>query len=252
MANPAVLWTLLLATACQAPPGKAFDPKDPRAVAAHVIGNTRGQKAYETLFKATLSPPKGDRIEYNGRCVWVAPGVLYAHYKASGGDEKNIVRVGKEVWVYHGIVGWVPAEEMGMPGAGRGIQNPDDVLTLLAAHLGEVTFTGADAVTIAFTGEDIEKLMKEQAQKGSFDWKDSRASVVLTWDAEHRLKKFSAAASLKSSDPNVPGTVDYAAEVEAAGYNGATDLKFQDEAKKDVPLDAPIKKAIETRMKEKN
>lgn len=251
MTNSAVLWAFLLAAACQAPPEKALDPKDPRSVAAHVIRNTRTQKAYETSFKATLSPPKGDRIDYKGRCVWVAPGILYAYYKATGGDENNIVRVGKEVWIHHDIEGWFSAEEMGKPGAGRGIQNPDDVLAVLEAHLGEVKFTGADSVTISFAGEDIEKVMKEQAQKGSFDWKESRASVVLTWDAEHRLKKFSSTASLKSSDPNVAGTVDYAAEVEATGYNGATEMKFLDVAKKAVPLDDKIKKAIETLMKEK-
>ena len=251
MENSAVLCAFLVAAACQAPPEKPFDPKDPRSVAEHVIRTTRGQKAYESTFQATLSPPKGDRIEYKGRCVWVAPGILYASYKATGGDENNIMRVGKDVWVHHAFGGWVSPEEMGKPGAGRGIQNPDDVLRVLESNLGAVKFSGADTAVITFAGEDIEKLMKDQAQKGSFDWKDSKASVVLAWDAEHRLKKFSATASLKSSDPNVPGAVDYSAEVEATGYNGATDMKFQDESKKDVPLDAPIKKAIETLMKEK-
>ena len=77
--------------------------------------------ALSSKFKARLTPPQGDALDYNGQCVWVSPGVLYIHYTASGGDEKNIVRVGNQVWVYHPLVGWVTSDEAGMPGAGRGV-----------------------------------------------------------------------------------------------------------------------------------
>src|SRR5436190_23566072 len=85
-------------------PAKDLDPNDPKSVAEYAAFNTRTQKSYETRFKARLTPPQGDALDYTGQCVWVAPGVLFIHYTASGGDEKNIVRVGKDVWVHHALV----------------------------------------------------------------------------------------------------------------------------------------------------
>ena len=240
--------------ACQGAPDKPpkdLDPKDPKSVAEHAAYNTRTQKSYETRFKARLTPPQGDSIDYAGQCVWVAPGVLYIHYTASGGDEKNIVRVGGQVWVYHPLVGWVTSDEAGMPGAGRGIQNPDEVLGVVARHAGAAKLREAGLVDMSFSGDDIEKIMREQSQQGAFEWKQSAAAVELHADADHRLKKFSCQATLKPSDPNVKGVVKYSAEVEAVGYNGATQLKFLDEKKQEIKLSNEIRKAIETHVKEK-
>src|SRR5437773_7897591 len=124
------LFSLLL-LACQgdppAKPAKDLDPKDARSVLDYAAFNTRTQKSYETRFKARLTTT-GAPLDYEGQCVWVYPGVLFVHYTASGGDEKMIVRAGdKFVWVWSALAGWVTADEIGMPGAGRGIQNPDEV-----------------------------------------------------------------------------------------------------------------------------
>src|SRR4029077_5871698 len=87
----------LVLLACQADgpakPAKALDPKDPRSVLDHAVYNTRTQKCYETKFKARLTTT-GALLDYDGKGVWVYPGVLYVHYTASGGDEKMIVRSG--------------------------------------------------------------------------------------------------------------------------------------------------------------
>jgi hypothetical protein len=231
-------------------PSKDLDPKDPRSVVEHAAFNTRTQKSYETRFKARLTPPQGDTLDYNGQCVWVRPGLLYTHYTASGGDEKNIVRVGNQVWLHDRLVGWVTSDEAGMPGAGRGVQNPDDVLSVLARHAGVAKLRQPGLVDMTFSGEDIEKIMKEQSQAGAFDWKGSSAAIELHVDADYRLKKFSCQATLKPNDPKASGVVKYWAEVEAAGYNGATELKLQDE-KKEITLSDDIRKAIETLLKEK-
>lgn len=242
----------LVLAACQGgPPAKPLDPKDPRSVAEHAAHNTRTQKSYETRFKAKLTPPQGDPLEYVGQCVWAAPGVLYIHYTASGGDEKNIVRVGNQVWVYHSLVGWVTADEAGMPGAGRGVQNPDEVLAVVAKHSGAAKLREPRLVDMTFSGEDIEKIMKEQSQSGAFEWKQSSAAVELQADPDDRLKKFACQAVLKPADPAVKGVVKYAAEVEAVGYNGAAALKFLDEKKQEIKLSESIRKAIESHLKEK-
>ena len=93
--------------------------------------------------------------------------------------------------------------------------------------------------------------MKEQtSQQGAFEWKQSNAAIELHADADHRLKKFSCQATLKPADPNVKGVVKYSAEVEAVGYNGAAELKFLDEQKKEIKVSNEIHKAIE-KLKEK-
>ena len=243
-----------LLAACQGAPEKPlrdFDPKGPKSVAEHLAYNTRTQKSYATKFKARLTPPQGDALDYTGQCVWVAPGVLYTHYTASGGDEKNIVRVGNQVWIHHSLVGWVTSDEAGMPGAGRGVQNPDDVLSVLARHAGAARLRQPGLVDLTFAGEDIEKIMKDQSQSGAFEWKESSAAVELLADPDTRLKRFSCQATLKPGDPKVNGVVKYSAEVEASGYNGATELKFVDGEKKEIKLSGDIRKAIETLLKEK-
>jgi len=234
-----------------AKPGKDLDPKDARSVLEHAAYNTRTQKSYETRFKARLTTT-GAPLDYEGQCVWVYPGVLFVHYTASGGDEKMIVRAGdKETWVWSALAGWVTKDEIGMPGAGRGIQNPDEVLAVLAHNSGSAKLTKPGNVELAFSGGDIERIMKEQASKGAFIWAESSASLELIADSETRLQKFTCDATLKSSDPNVKTPIRYTAEVSLAGYNGARDLKFLDEKKREIPLTNDMKAKIDSVLKEK-
>jgi hypothetical protein len=181
--------------------------------------------------------------------------VLYVHYTASGGDEKRIVRAGeKDVWVYDLLVGWVTADEAGMPGAGRGIQNPDDVLLVLSNNSGTSKMAAQPgAVEMAFTGGDIASIMKEQANKGAFNWKDSKAELTLAVDAENRLQKFTCDATLAANAANGggPATVKYTGEVTLVAYNEATSLKFLDEKKREIPLTPEMKTKIDSVLKEK-
>jgi hypothetical protein len=246
----------LLLLACQVPPpakpAKDLDPKDARSVVEHAAYNTRTQKSYETRFKAQLTT-SGTPLDYDGRCVWVNPGVLFVHYTASGGDEKRIVRAGdRDVWVYDLLVGWVTAEEAGMAGAGRGIQNPDEVLAVLARNAGGAKISKPGLVELSFSGDDIEKIMKEQANKGAFNWKASKADLTLSVDAENRLQKFTCDATLVANNAgNGPATVKYAAEVTLIAYNEATSMKFVDEKKREIPLLPEMKSKIESVLKEK-
>ena len=248
----------LMLLACQgvppAKPAKELDPKDAKSVLEHAAFNTRTQKNYETKFKARLTT-SGAPLDYNGRCVWVNPGVLYVHYTASGGDEKRIVRAGeKGTWVYDLLVEWVTAIEAGMPGAGRGIQNPDEVLAVLARNSANAKLTQPGVVDLSFTGDDIENIMKEQANRGAFNWKESKADLTLTVDAENRLQKFTCDATLKAAGAAANGggqTVRYTAEVTLVGYNGATELKFVDEKKREIRLTPEMNTAIESVLKEK-
>jgi|SRR6185295_10354727 len=249
------LFSLFL-MACQGePPAKPstdVDPKDPKSILEHAAYNTRTQGSYETKFGATLTT-SGAPLNYDGGCVWVKPGVLYVHYTASGGDEKMIVRTGlKDAWIFHPLANlWATSDEMGMPGAGRGIQNPDEVLSVVARHTGTAKLINPGVVELTFAGDDIEKIMKEQASKDAFDWKESTARLVLTVDAENRLQKFTCEATLKSTAPGVKEKIRYTATVTLVAYNGARELKFLDDKKREIPLTKDMKAKIETVLKEK-
>lgn len=245
---------LLLLSQAEPPikPAKPLDPKDPRSVLEHAAYTTRTQKSYETTFKARLTT-SGAPLDYDGRCVWVYPGVLFVHYTASGGDEKMIVRTGPDdAWVYHPLAGqWATAAQVAMPGAGRGIQNPDEVLAVISRHTGAATLIKPGVVELSFAGEDIEKIMKEQASKGAFIWKDSSATLVLSVDAENRLQNFTCDATLQSADNQIKGKVRYTAEVKLVAYDGPRDIKFLDENKREIPLTPEMKAKIGSVLKEK-
>ena len=244
--------------ACQgtppAKPSKDLDAKDPRSLLEYAAYNTRTQKSYETRFKARLTTT-GAPLDYEGQCVWVYPGVLFVHYTASGGDEKMIVRAGeKETWVWSALAGWVTKDEIGMPGAGRGIQNPDEILAVLSRAGEYAKLSKPGVVDLALTGGDIEKIMKEQANQGAFDWQSSSAKLELATDAGNRLQKFTCDATLKpapGAGGQQPSTVRYTAEVTLVGYDGPKDLKFYDEKKREIPLTKDMTSKIESVLKEK-
>ena len=250
-----LVWSCFIFASCQvAPPEKPagdFDPQNARSIVEHVVFSTRTQPSYEATWKGRLAVPRGDPLDYQGRCVWLRAGVLFSHYTASGGDEKKIVRAGPDhAWVHNALVGWVTADEAGLPGAGRGIQNPDEALGVIARNPATAKLVEPGVVELTFEGADIEKIMREQAQQGAFDWKKSKAVLRLAADAQHRLKSLSCKARLTSADPKVEGTVEYDATIDVVGYGGATELQFLDEKKKPIPLLKKMDAAIERAKKE--
>jgi hypothetical protein len=252
-----ILWAAVsVLAACQAAqpqaaPAKVLDPSDPKSVVEHAVARTRGQRSYEVGWTARLKAPQGDPLDYKGTCVWAAPGVLYLDYTASGGDEKKIVRIGEQpAWIHDLLQGWQLADQMGFAGAGRGFQNPDEILGLLAKSPGTLKLVRPGVVELTLAGDDLQKLMAEQAQSGSFEWSKSAATAVLSTDADGRLGKLECTASLVSTDPNVKGEVAYSAALEARGYNAKSALEFKDEKNRPIPLKKPMIEAIEKLRKE--
>jgi hypothetical protein len=239
-----VILAIGLASVQGEPPAKPLDPKDARSVVEHALYNTRSQKSYETAFWARLEAPLG-AYDYKGRSVWVSPDILYLEFSGSGKNEQKIVRAGeKSVWVYDSLQGWFTAEERGAGGAGRGIQNPDEVLGLLAKHTATAKFLKSGAIELAFTGNDLVKIMKGHAP--AINPKTSSATVELVVDKETRIQKFACDATLVSpaGEKN-----RYTSEVTLVAYNGATELIFTDEKKRPLPLPAPIKEGIDAVLK---
>lgn len=216
--------------------------QDAQKQSQSAIEKARSSQSYHTKFKAVIEAPGSDPLKIEGESVWVSPGVLYIQYTGSGGDEKRIIRVGNKVWIYHEFLeDWVTAEEMGTPGAGRGVQNPDDVLGVLLKHVDKARADG-NAFALDFKGTDIEKIMKEQASQGTFDWKNSKALAKIFVE-KGALKRFTSQAELVSLEENLKGkVVKYSAEVEILNYDTDKSLSFtvlEETTKKKVPVAIP-------------
>jgi hypothetical protein len=217
----------------------ALTIQDPQSLADLAIHNTRTQKSYETSFTARLAAREG-AFDYKGRSVWVSPDVLYIEVTGSGKCDQKIVRAGeKDVWMYHSASGqWPSAVEFGNDGAGRGIQNPDEVLAVLATNTATARTVAQGVVEVTFNGNDLARIMKGVAINPG----GSSAKVVLTLDAENRIAKFSCDATLV--DP-AGAKLRYTSEVTLIRYNGATEIAFTDEKNRPIPLPSDIRDRIE-------
>ena len=82
------------------------------------VDKTRAQKSYSVSFEAVIRVPDSDPMKINGETVWVAPGVLFTNYTASGGEMVRLLRVGEKVWLYHVLAEeWLPDSEVLTPTA---------------------------------------------------------------------------------------------------------------------------------------
>lgn len=220
-----------------------------------VIDAVRAQQSYRTQFSADIRIPNSDPMAIRGEALWVSGGVLFIDYTATGGDHKRIVRVGERVWVYYEPAEeWVAPEEVGMGGAGRGVHNTDEVLATLSKYVAGARLAGAetqdgqklDAIEIVMTGADIEKVMREQAQQGAFDWTRSKATMRALSDAANLLRRLTSSAELVSAEPDMKGqVVTYAADVRITSYNQDYLMAFPAAgAAREIPLDPTILIAI--------
>jgi len=223
--------------------------QDAAEQAKQAVQKTRAQKSYSALFTGTLQVPNSDAMEIKGESVWVTPGVLFLKYKASGGDEVRLVRVGDKVWMFHlQIEDWIPAEQAGRGGAGRGLQNPDEVLALIAKVQGKAAAGGSETINglactvlnIELKGEEMGNLLKDQTSHGNFDWKESKGSARIAVAPDGLLRRLAVAAELKSTDPKLEGKkVTYKADVTVKAYQAAYAMPFgtiDPRTKKETPI----------------
>jgi hypothetical protein len=237
------LWAALQ-SAPPAKPEKPLDPKDARSVAEHAVYNTRSQGDYQTRFTTRLDFPGSDPLRREGVCLWVSPGILSLHYWGAGGEDRNVLRAKDDVWVFEragDLNTWCKAEAAGKDGAGRGFENPDEVLSALARHLDTANFGDAGVIDLKFSGADLGRIVKGDTE---LDPAKSSATVRLETDKDARVKKISLSASLQPKDPKVPGPAVFTAGVEVTAYNGKPPLKAVDAKGKDLPFTKEIQEAI--------
>ncbi|HTF57056.1 MAG TPA: hypothetical protein VK661_07470 [Planctomycetota bacterium] len=209
-----------------------------------VIEKTRAQKSYSVTFTVEVRVPDSDPMVLKGQTVWVNPGVLFTQYTASGGEEVRLVRVGEKVWMYHVLVeDWVKAEEAGRPGAGRGVQNPDEVLAAIVKASDQAKAAAKDALEMKLDGAVIQKVMREQATSGSFDWTQSSGAVRLTVGPDDLMYGVKVDAEVAGTDPALKGRkIGYSADVRLKAYNREFALEFSTtdlKTKKTSPIPIP-------------
>jgi len=209
-----------------------------------VIEKTKTQKSYSVTFTVEVRVPDSDPMILKGQTVWVNSGVLFTQYTASGGEEVRLVRVGEKVWMYHVLVeDWVKAEEAGRPGAGRGVQNPDEVLSAIVKAADQAKAVANDALEMKLDGAVIQKVMREQATSGSFDWAQSSGTVRLTVGPDDLMYGVKVDAQVAGTDAALKGRkIGYSADVRLKGYNKEFALEFTTtdlKTKKTTPIPMP-------------
>ena len=213
------------------------------------------EKSIRIKYKAVLNAPNSDPMVYEGTSLWVSPGIVYVHYKASGGDEKMIVRVGREVWLYHEFANdWITAEEAADKGAGSGVQNVEAVLLVLRGFEGKVeSEDGGTCLVSEVRGEELQKMMKEHSIDETFSWDNSSASATVNLSKENGLiEKCSFAAELvkeKDDKGGIAGTLKYEAEVTVEEYGGPEEYRFEMKDERGQPVRLKLSSEIERAKK---
>jgi hypothetical protein len=233
-------WIRLLAvgfSAITAFGGLVFETQDQSAATTRTksaVEKTRSQKSYSVTFKAEVRVPDSDPMVINGESVWVAPGALFTQYTASGGDVVRLLRFGDKVWLYHMLAEeWYSAEESGKPGAGRGVQNPDEVLNAVLKAADQAVVAGKedarDVLEMKMDGPALQKVMRQQAADGSMDWANSKGSVRLAVGSDDMVYRMKVDAEVASTKLELKGRkIGYTADVNLKAYNRDFGLEFTD------------------------
>jgi hypothetical protein len=238
---------IAFALACDC--GGAAPPQDAPARTKAAVEKTRSQKSYSVTFEAVVKVPDSDPMKITGETVWVASGVLFTQYTASGGEIVRLLRLGEKVWLYHMLAeDWLSAEESGKPGAGRGIQNPDEVLAAVLKAADQAVAAGkeksGDILEMKLDGPVLQKVMRQQATDGSMDWTKSAGTVRLVSGLSDGLMyRMQVNAEVASNDAHLKGKkIEYAADVNLKSYNKDFGLDFTDfdpKSKKTIKLPWP-------------
>lgn len=202
--------------------------QDPVAQTKAAVEKTRAQKSYSATFTGLIAVPGGAPFHLEGKVVWVAPGVLFLNYKGAGGEELRVVRAGEKVWLYSDQAEeWVDPEEAGKPGAGRGLNNPDEVLQALGKVAGRATSAGADKVQLKLDGKDLLDVLKRQVDPSAFIWEESSGQIEASIGADGRITKIALKSELASSNPALKGKMAvYTGNVEVKEFDKEFSMAF--------------------------
>jgi hypothetical protein len=201
-----------------------------------VIKNVRSQKGYRISFESHLEIPDSDTPCKKGDITVVNPDCVYVNLEGSGGQKVEVIRKGDTILKRHPILEkWLPPEDTGDDEAGKGIQNPDHVLSVFSKYLDDARFNKSEnnTVLVSFKGVKVKEVLAEHGLNiESVDWESAYLETKIWLNLQEKLLvKFSISATLVSTKEGMSGkTLKYNAYAKIRDYNNGLDLA-------DVPAD---------------
>jgi len=212
------------------------------SVMHHVVSKTRAQSSYEYTFNCRLAQ-RGAPLECVGQGVWCSSGVLYLHYKSSGGDEQSIVWIKDgDVWSYSYLrKAWDRAPMRLNPLASSGTHNLDDILSYLNdnALADELS---RDVIASAVVSTPLEEVFWGKDIAKSDEPSEPNARVEVRLDGLMRV----ASVTCESRESAL-SKKRFSFGVEVTSYNTSTQLVFFDERHQEIPLHPELKAGIEVK-----
>jgi hypothetical protein len=187
---------------------------------------------------ARIDAPNSDPLDIQVAALSVGD-LLFIEYRASGGNVKLIVRKGPTVLEWHWLAQeWVDARELADGSAGRGLQNPIEVLDFLLANADAATdgaaAGGRRVLKLALNGERIRPLLKEQVEEREVRWGDSTSEATIELAPATNLPtRITSSASLAWKKDQ---SIKYRGEVVVESYGQDTEFRFFERDRKNNPI----------------
>jgi hypothetical protein len=198
--------------------------KDPAELVKETIALVKKQKNYKVEFETKLEIPRSDPFETKGTIIKESPDILYIHYTGTGGIDKKIVRKGKLIRILHPVFEvWVDPITFGDPYAGKGIQNPDEILNFInkAVKKEKVKFDKKERkFLIKLSGKAVADFLEDQGiGKESIKWEGAKIKIYVFVDKQSLVSKCYLMASMPGKGEMKGRIIKYKGKIEVKGYN---------------------------------
>ena len=237
VAAPAVPLPPVVAAAVAVPAAQ----ETPRARLDAAIKAAREAETLTYRYALKTEIPMSDPFEANGRGVTGPERLLFLDVKGTGGIDKKMIVTPRGTLIWHAFLDdWVTAEEYGDPDAGRGFQNPHDLLEVIAGATAGATDGEGGAVRLRFEGKAaIDLLGKLQIDARRLDADGTWSEMNVSFDGG-RIKSLHSNAHINFvEDPNA------AQQIDSFEYDVKVDVDAYDRDKKPswegIDVDAALK-----------
>lgn len=229
----------------QGEPGK----EDAGSLLRKALETTRASPSLRSHYTFKIQVPGQKPVEIHGTALIVGD-LVFIEYRGTADQVKFIVRKGDRVLQWHFTAElWVDSrKDMGDRGAGRGLQNPNEVLDLIASHSKDAVAARETAeertVSLTLGGETLRPLLRFDLREEEVDW--SRTEVKGELDvrkADGWISRIRCSAALPTRDQvtRFEGSVTLAPSEE-------TEHKFFDVGPDGKPKEVPLDDAVREKL----
>lgn len=168
--------------------------------------------------------PMSDPFEAAGRGVTGPERLVFLDVRGTGGIDKKMIVTPRGTLIWHAFLeDWVTAEEFGDPAAGRGFQNPHDLLEVIAAETAGAAAAEGGAVRLRFDGQAAIRLLDRlQVDGARLDPEGTWSEVTVNLDGG-RIRSLHSNAHINfAAQPNAAQQIDsfeYDVKVDVEAYD---------------------------------